>query len=129
MLPFRPYHSVRAILSKPFCPITFCPITFCPYHFVRTTLSATILSSHPYIYCEMYLLLYVHVYVCIYVSIFVCMFLFMYVYLHVSMHIMYEFKACNARAARMHECTCSLYVLFRILDRLAEHIISPKSRK
>src|SRR6218665_2250272 len=62
---FHPYHSVRTILSIPFCPIPFCPYTilsipfrpyhfvqyhfvripFCPYHYVRTILSATILSG------------------------------------------------------------------------------------
>ena len=69
------YHFVRTILPVPFCPMTFCPyiilsvsfcpyhfvryhfvctilsapfcpLPFCPYHFVRTILSATILSGH-----------------------------------------------------------------------------------
>src|SRR6218665_3835396 len=39
LLKSYPYHSVRTILSVPFCPIPFCP-----YHFVRSILSATILS-------------------------------------------------------------------------------------
>src|SRR6218665_447840 len=50
------YHFVHAILSVPFCPIPFCPCTilsipFCPYHFVRTILSATILSGHLFEFC------------------------------------------------------------------------------
>src|SRR6218665_2946939 len=51
LLPFRPYHFVRTILSigLPLCPMTFYPCTilgFCSYHFVHTISSATILSIH-----------------------------------------------------------------------------------
>src|SRR6218665_516123 len=47
-----PYHSVRAILSMPFCPVPFCPYTilsipFCPYHFVRYHF---VLEPHIYIH-------------------------------------------------------------------------------